>query len=92
MVNQIKALGTETNKELKMKYWIDRIKVKQGSSFPPLGGRNFTHKNNTLKPKPRVSNGIMKVSVGESLNIILRTSWDFYTLLQWLPSLLFIEL
>ena len=45
MTNQIKALSMETNKELKMKYWIDRIKVKQCSSFPLLGGRNCTHKN-----------------------------------------------
>jgi len=43
-----------------MKYWIDRIKVKQGSSFPLLGGRNCIHKNNTIKP--RVSNGIMEAS------------------------------
>jgi len=41
-----------------MKYWIDRIKVKQGSSFPFLGGRNYTHKNNTMKPK--VSDVVMQ--------------------------------
>ena len=35
-------------------------RVKQGSSFPLLGGRNFIHKNNTMKP--RVSNGIMEAS------------------------------
>ena len=46
-----------TNKELKMKYWIDRIKVKQGSSFTFLGGRNCTHKNNTIKL--RTFNGII---------------------------------
>ena len=57
MTNQIKALSMKTNKELKMKYLIDKIKTKQGSSLPFLGGRNCTHKNNTMKP--RVSNGIM---------------------------------
>jgi len=60
MVNQIKALSMETNKELKMKYWDDRIKAKQGSSFPLLGRRNYTHKNNTMEP--RVSNGITETS------------------------------
>ena len=60
IVNQIKVLSVETNKELKMKYWIDRIKAKQGSSFPLLGGRNCTHKNNTMKPIG--SNGIMEAS------------------------------
>ena len=49
MVNQIKTLSTKTNKEFKMKYWIDRIKAKQNSSFPLLGGRNCTHKNNKMK-------------------------------------------
>jgi len=60
MTNQIKALSTKTNKELKMKYRIDKIKVNQNSSFPLLGGRNCTHKNNTMKP--RVSNRIMETS------------------------------
>ena len=60
MTNQIKTLSTKTNKELKMKYRINRIILKQGSSFPLLGRRNCTHKNNTMKP--RVSNGIMEVS------------------------------
>ena len=60
MTNQIKILSTETNKELKMKYWIDKIKTKQGSSLPFLGGRNCTHKNNTMKPK--VSNEIIEAS------------------------------
>jgi len=60
MINQIKTLSTEANKELMMKYWIDRIKAKQGSSFCLLSGRNFTHKNNTMKP--RLSNGIIEVS------------------------------
>ena len=43
-----------------MKYLIDKIKAKQGSFFPLLGGRNYTHKNNTIKP--RAFNGIMQVS------------------------------
>ena len=43
-----------------MKYWIDRIKAKQSSSFPFLGGRNCTHKNNTMKP--RMPNGMMEAS------------------------------
>ena len=60
MTNQIKALSKEKNKQLKMKYWIDRIKAKQGSSCPLLGGRNCTHKNNTMKPS--VSNGIIEAS------------------------------
>ena len=60
MTNQIKALCTEINKELKMKYLIDKIKVKQGSSFRLLDGRNCTHKNHTMKS--RVSNGTMEVS------------------------------
>ena len=60
MVNQIKVLSTETNKEFKVKYWIDRIKAKESSSFPLLGGRNCTHKNNTMKP--RVANRIMEAS------------------------------
>ena len=50
----------ETNKELQMKYSTNRIKVKQGSFVPFLGGRNCNHKNNTMKP--RVSNGIMEAS------------------------------
>jgi len=49
----------EINKEFKMKYWTDKIKAKQGSSFVLLGGRNCTVKNNTMKL--RVSNGIMEV-------------------------------
>ena len=63
--NQIKTLSMETNKELKMKYWIDRIKAKQGSSFLVLGRRNCIHKNNTMKSK--VSNGIMKHLISGSL-------------------------
>ena len=43
-----------------MKYSTNRIKVKQGSFVPFLGGRNCNHKNNTMKP--RVSNGIMEAS------------------------------
>ena len=58
MGNQIKALSMKTNKDFKMKYWIDWIKAKQGSPFPLLGGRNCTRKNNTMKP--RVFNGIME--------------------------------
>jgi len=60
IINQIKALSIETNKKLKMKYWINRIKAKQGSSFPLLGVKNCTHKNNTIKP--RVTNGIIEAS------------------------------
>ena len=58
MVNQIKTLSMETNKELKMKYWIDKIKAKQDSFFPLLGGKNCTYKNNTMKPK--MSYGIIE--------------------------------
>jgi len=65
MVNRIKALSMKTNKEHKMKYEIDRIKVKQGSSFSLLGGRICTHKNNTMKPK--VSNEMIKRLLGGSL-------------------------
>jgi len=60
MTNQIKALSTETTQELKMKYWIGRIKVKQGLSFPLQSWKNCNHKNNTMKPI--VSNGIMEAS------------------------------
>ena len=44
MINQIKSLSMKTNKELKMKYWIDRIKVKHDSSFPLLGERRWKSK------------------------------------------------
>jgi len=60
MNNKIKALSMQINKQLKMKYWIDRIKAEQVSSFLLLGGRNCTQKNNTMKP--RVFNGIMEAS------------------------------
>jgi len=60
MINQIKSLSMKTNKELKMKYSIDKIKAKQGSTFSLLGGRNCTHKSNTTKR--RVSNRIMEAS------------------------------
>ena len=53
-------LSKKTNKELKMKYLIDRMKVKHSSSFPHQGGNNCTHKNNIMKP--RVYNGIMETS------------------------------
>ena len=48
-----------------MKYWIDKIKAKQGSSFPFLGGRNCTHKNNTINQECLMEQ--WRHIVGESL-------------------------